>query len=95
MAEEIEKAPLRAIFWRDEILQVLYWMKGEGFGKEINLAQVVPLLNSNEELVTVQLDFDSLQSREFSIKLDKQIPQVPGGGFVPHVRLIKPNLSKQ
>ena len=49
MAEEIEKTPLRAIFWRDEILQVLYWMKGEGFGKEVTLAQVVPLLNSNEE----------------------------------------------
>ena len=56
MAEEIEKAPLRAIFWRDEILQVLYWMKGEGFGKEINLAQVVPLLNSNEENLKYHLD---------------------------------------
>jgi len=48
MKEEIEKTPLRALFWKDEILQVLYWMKGEGFGKEVTFQQVVPLLASNK-----------------------------------------------
>ena len=48
MKEQIEKAPLRALFWKDEILQVLYWMKGEGFGKEVTIQQVVPLLASNQ-----------------------------------------------
>ena len=48
MKEQIEKSPLRALFWKDEILQVLYWMKGEGFGKEASLQQVVPLLASNK-----------------------------------------------
>jgi len=48
MKEQIEKSPLRALFWKDEILQVLYWMKGEGFGKEVTLQQVVPLLASNQ-----------------------------------------------
>ena len=56
MAEEIEKTPLRALFWRDEILQVLYWMKGEGFGKTVKLEQVVPLLNSTTENIEFHLN---------------------------------------
>lgn len=27
---------LRAMFWRDEILQVMFWIKGEGFGDEVD-----------------------------------------------------------
>ena len=27
-----KSASLRALFWRSEILQVLYWLRGEGFG---------------------------------------------------------------
>jgi len=53
---EIEKTPLRALFWKDEILQVLYWMKGEGFGEEVTLQQVVPLLNSTEENLKWQIE---------------------------------------
>ena len=56
MEKDIEKTPLRALFWKDEILQVLYWMKGEGFGEEVTLQQVVPLLNSNEANLKWQLD---------------------------------------
>ena len=56
MKEQIEKSPLRALFWKDEILQVLYWMKGEGFGKEVSLQQVVPLLVSNEANLSYHLD---------------------------------------
>lgn len=26
---------LRALFWRDEILQVMFWMQGEGFGDSV------------------------------------------------------------
>jgi len=46
--EEIEKSPLRALFWKDEILQILYWMDGEGFGKEVPVSQVLSLLNTNK-----------------------------------------------
>ncbi len=56
MAEEIEKIPLRALFWKDEILQVLYWMKGEGFGVAVSLQQVVPLLSSNEANIKYHLN---------------------------------------
>ncbi len=45
----IEKSPLRALFWKDEILQILYWMDGEGFGKEVQASQVIALLNTNED----------------------------------------------
>lgn len=46
--EEIEKSSLRALFWKDEILQILYWMNGEGFGAEVPIIQVLSLLNTNE-----------------------------------------------
>jgi len=29
---EPKSASLRALFWRSEILQVMYWLRGEGFG---------------------------------------------------------------
>ncbi len=46
--EEIEKSSLRSLFWKDEILQILYWMNGEGFGNEVPIAQILSLLNTNE-----------------------------------------------
>lgn len=27
--------PLNDLFWRDEILQIMYWFQGEGFGEEV------------------------------------------------------------
>ena len=70
----------------------LYWVNE---GQLPNLPTEGSLLNPNEQLVAVQLDLDSSQSKEFSIKLDKEIPQVPGGGFVPHVRFINSNIIKE
>ena len=46
---EIEKSALRALFWKDEILQILYWMDGEGLGSEVPFVQVLSLLSSNED----------------------------------------------
>jgi len=46
--EEVEKSSLRSLFWKDEILQVLYWMNGEGFGNEVPVVQILSLLNTNE-----------------------------------------------
>jgi hypothetical protein len=43
----IESSPVRAMFWKDEILQVLYWMQGEGMGEKVGLDQMLPLLNSS------------------------------------------------
>lgn len=44
----IESSPVRAMFWKDEILQVLYWMQGEGMGDQVNLNQMLPLLNTSK-----------------------------------------------
>jgi hypothetical protein len=46
-ASDIEKSPLRTMFWRDEILQVMYWMDGENFGNWIPAKQMLTLLNTN------------------------------------------------
>lgn len=27
---------MRALFWRDEILQLMYWIRGEGFGDQVD-----------------------------------------------------------
>ncbi|HEX2031402.1 MAG TPA: hypothetical protein VHL78_08390 [Actinomycetota bacterium] len=34
MTGEPKSEALRALFWRDEILQVVFWLEGEGFGDE-------------------------------------------------------------
>ena len=45
--ETIEDSALRSLFWKDEILQVLYWMHGEGMGSEVSLPQMLPFLNTS------------------------------------------------
>ena len=52
----IEKSALRALFWKDEILQILYWMDGEGLGSEVPFVQVLSLLSSNEENLLYHVD---------------------------------------
>lgn len=53
---EIEKSALRALFWKDEILQILYWMNGEGFGAEVPFVQVLSLLSTNEANLLYHVD---------------------------------------
>jgi hypothetical protein len=33
---EPKSEALRAMYWRDEILQLMFWIKGEGFGDEVD-----------------------------------------------------------
>ena len=53
---EVEKSALRALFWKDEILQILYWMEGEGLGTEVPFVQVLSLLSSNEANLLYHID---------------------------------------
>lgn len=46
--EDIEDSPIRCMFWKDEILQILYWMKGEGMGEDVTLSQILPLLQTTD-----------------------------------------------
>lgn len=43
------------LFWQDEILQVMYWMLGEGLGSEVTLADLRRLLDASEETLTAAL----------------------------------------
>lgn len=52
----MEKSPLRALFWKDEILQVLYWMEGEGFGSKVTTEEVLALLNTNPQNLSYHLE---------------------------------------
>lgn len=45
----IEKSALRCLFWKDEILQVLYWIKGEGLGDYVPASQIGALLGTHPD----------------------------------------------
>ncbi len=53
--ELIETDEKPSIFWQDEILQVMYWMRGEGFGEQINIAQLQKFLDTTEEILAANL----------------------------------------
>ena len=44
-----------SIFWQDEILQVMYWMRGEGFGEKITVAQLKKFLSTSDEILAANL----------------------------------------
>ena len=44
-----------SIFWQDEILQVMYWMRGEGFGDKIVVLQLKKFLNAPDETLVANL----------------------------------------
>ncbi len=50
MAESMDRSPAEEyLFWRDEILQVMFWMLGEGLANEAGPAQVRVLLGGDEQ----------------------------------------------
>ncbi len=55
--DEQESKPLLAdIFWRDEILQVMYWYQGEGFGAEITARDLQTFLSIDEQSLVAHLE---------------------------------------
>ncbi len=44
-----------SIFWQDEILQVMYWMRGEGFGDKITVLQLKKFLDAPDETLVANL----------------------------------------
>ena len=44
-----------SIFWQDEILQVMYWMRGEGFGEKITVLQLKKFLDAADEILVTNL----------------------------------------
>jgi hypothetical protein len=51
------KSPqLRQVYWRDEILQLLFWIEGEGFGSEIDVDTMDRFLGPESEIAVLHLD---------------------------------------
>jgi len=48
--------PVSALRCRDDILQAMYWMRGEGFGEEADVASLVSFLALDENLLCEQVD---------------------------------------
>ena len=44
-----------SIFWQDEILQVIYWMRGEGFGEKASIAELQRFLDATDEILAANL----------------------------------------
>ena len=47
---------LRALYWRSEILQVMYWLKGEGFGDLVDAALLERFLGVDAAVGVQYLD---------------------------------------
>ncbi|WP_034272054.1 hypothetical protein [Haloechinothrix halophila] len=53
---EPKSAALRALFWRDEILQLMFWVKGEGFGDAVDAELLERFLGVRAEVGLSYLD---------------------------------------
>lgn len=62
---------LRKLYWRDEILQVLFWMQGEGFGDEADGHVLERFLGVDEGVIDRYLDV---------LVDDGLLERTPGGG---------------
>ena len=47
--ENNDQKALDVLFWREEILQVLYWMDGEGLAQSVPFSRLLVLLNTSVE----------------------------------------------
>ncbi len=47
---------LRALYWRSEILQVMFWLRGEGLGEVVDAALLERFLGVDAEVGTGYLD---------------------------------------
>lgn len=71
------------IFWQDEILQVMFWMRGEGFGEKITIAQLRKFLDTTDEILNAnlsQLTKNDLVNFDFSDTYELTETGVKEGG---------------
>lgn len=47
---------LRRLYWRDELLQLLFWIEGEGFGSRLDAEVVDRFLGADGEIAVQHLD---------------------------------------
>jgi hypothetical protein len=56
MSYEPKTEALRAMYWRDEILQVMFWIQGEGFGEAIDSSTLHRFLGVDANVGLAYLD---------------------------------------
>jgi hypothetical protein len=54
--DNILNSALDSLRWRDEILQVMYWYQGEGFGEYVTPRDLVTFMAASEVAVAEHLD---------------------------------------
>ncbi len=55
MADDRRSLSEEYLFWRDEILQVMYWVAGEGLGDEVGPATLKTFLGGDEPALIAML----------------------------------------
>jgi hypothetical protein len=64
---------LRTLYWRSEILQVMYWLRGEELGDVVDAALLERFLGVDAEVGVGYLD---------RLVADGYLELLPGGGYV-------------
>lgn len=65
-----KSAALRALYWRSEILQVMYWLRGEGLGEVVDAALLERFLGVDADVGVTYLE---------QLVRDGYLDAVPGG----------------
>jgi len=47
---------LRRMYWRDELLQLLFWVEGEGFGSNVDAETIDRFLGGESEIALLHLE---------------------------------------
>ncbi|MCG3207700.1 MAG: hypothetical protein FOGNACKC_01300 [Anaerolineae bacterium] len=51
-----DNQPLDTLFWRDEILQVMFWLRGEGLAQTVTAQELEVFLNNNASTLHFYLE---------------------------------------
>jgi len=51
-----KSSALDDLYWQDEILQVMYWLLGEGFAEEVSVAELRRFLEGDPAILADNLD---------------------------------------
>ncbi|GAC1401808.1 MAG: hypothetical protein NVSMB52_15640 [Chloroflexota bacterium] len=56
MEHSSPRSPLDDLYWQDEILQVMYWLLGEGFANKVNVSDLRRFLEADPTVLTHNLE---------------------------------------
>jgi hypothetical protein len=65
-------SPLDDLYWRDEILQILYWFRGEGLGEAVTPQELQVFLDVDE--TDIQTHLDRLVGEGYVLRLETLPP---------------------